>query len=131
MPSTPPLHFTQDALLLKWLPNAWLQLASVCTSLGPVYIPMTLFWSNPHFVLSSVIITLINCLSVKLASRVQNFFTAAKLLIIVIIVVSGIVLLAQGTSLFPENNQACFYPTSYVIARSVLVTPILYDIRFY
>ncbi|KAK7176313.1 hypothetical protein R3I93_000537 [Phoxinus phoxinus] len=45
-----------------------------------------------------VIITLINCLSVKLASRVQNFFTAAKLLIIVVIVVSGIVLLAQGNT---------------------------------
>lgn len=45
-----------------------------------------------------LIITLINCLSVKLASRVQNFFTAAKLLIIVVIVVSGIVLLAQGNT---------------------------------
>ncbi|CAM4525453.1 hypothetical protein PO909_023899 [Leuciscus waleckii] len=45
-----------------------------------------------------LIITLINCLSVKLASRVQNFFTAAKLLIIVIIVVSGIVLMAQGNT---------------------------------
>uniref|UniRef100_A0A673KTT3 Solute carrier family 7 member 9 n=1 Tax=Sinocyclocheilus rhinocerous TaxID=307959 RepID=A0A673KTT3_9TELE len=40
----------------------------------------------------------INCLSVKLAYRVQNFFTVAKLLIIVIIVVSGIVLLAQGNT---------------------------------
>ncbi|XP_016402699.1 b(0,+)-type amino acid transporter 1-like [Sinocyclocheilus rhinocerous] len=45
-----------------------------------------------------LIITVVNCLSVKLAYRVQNFFTAAKLLIIVIIVVSGIVLLAQGNT---------------------------------
>uniref|UniRef100_A0A671LWK3 Solute carrier family 7 member 9 n=1 Tax=Sinocyclocheilus anshuiensis TaxID=1608454 RepID=A0A671LWK3_9TELE len=45
-----------------------------------------------------LIITVVNCLSVKLAYRVQNFFTAAKLLIIVIIVVSGIVLLAQGAT---------------------------------
>ncbi|KAI2662560.1 b(0,+)-type amino acid transporter 1 [Labeo rohita] len=45
-----------------------------------------------------LIITLINCLSVKLAYRVQNFFTAAKLLIIVVIIVSGIVLLAQGNT---------------------------------
>ena len=44
----------------------------------------------------SVLIVLVNCLSVKLASYVQNFFTAAKLFIILIIVVSGIVLLAQG-----------------------------------
>ncbi|CAN2389380.1 L-cystine transmembrane transporter activity, partial [Pristimantis euphronides] len=41
-------------------------------------------------------ITLVNCLSVKLASYVQNFFTVAKLIIIVIIIVSGIVLLIQG-----------------------------------
>ncbi|KTG31428.1 hypothetical protein cypCar_00002560 [Cyprinus carpio] len=45
-----------------------------------------------------LIITVINCLSVKLAYRVQNFFTAAKLLIIFIIVISGIVLLAQGNT---------------------------------
>uniref|UniRef100_A0A9J8AIR5 b(0,+)-type amino acid transporter 1 n=1 Tax=Cyprinus carpio carpio TaxID=630221 RepID=A0A9J8AIR5_CYPCA len=45
-----------------------------------------------------LIITVVNCLSVKLANRVQNFFTTAKLLIIVIIVVSGIVLLAQGNT---------------------------------
>lgn len=46
----------------------------------------------------AVIITSINCLSVKLASYVQNFFTAAKLLIILIIVGAGIILLAQGQS---------------------------------
>uniref|UniRef100_A0A3Q2W5B1 b(0,+)-type amino acid transporter 1 n=1 Tax=Haplochromis burtoni TaxID=8153 RepID=A0A3Q2W5B1_HAPBU len=42
-----------------------------------------------------LIITSINCLSVKLASYVQNFFTAAKLVIILVIVGAGIVLLAQ------------------------------------
>uniref|UniRef100_A0A8C1TQM9 b(0,+)-type amino acid transporter 1 n=1 Tax=Cyprinus carpio TaxID=7962 RepID=A0A8C1TQM9_CYPCA len=47
---------------------------------------------------AALIITVVNCLSVKLANRVQNFFTTAKLLIIVIIVVSGIVLLAQGNT---------------------------------
>ncbi|XP_051562154.1 b(0,+)-type amino acid transporter 1-like [Myxocyprinus asiaticus] len=45
-----------------------------------------------------LIITSVNCLSVKLAYRVQNIFTAAKLLIIIIIVVAGIVLLAQGNT---------------------------------
>lgn len=46
-----------------------------------------------------VVITIINTLSVKLASYVQNFFTAAKMVIVVIIIVSGIVLLAKGTFL--------------------------------
>lgn len=44
------------------------------------------------------LIVIVNCLSVKLASYVQNFFTAAKLLIIIIIIVSGIVMLAQGNT---------------------------------
>ncbi|KAM4596081.1 b(0,+)-type amino acid transporter 1 [Fundulus diaphanus] len=52
-----------------------------------------------------VIITGVNCLSVKLASYVQNFFTAAKLMIIVIIVVAGIVLMAQGKT---ENLSNAF-----------------------
>ncbi|XP_067345621.1 b(0,+)-type amino acid transporter 1 isoform X1 [Channa argus] len=43
-----------------------------------------------------LLIVTANCLSVKLASYMQNFFTAAKLLIIVVIVGAGIVLLAQG-----------------------------------
>uniref|UniRef100_A0A6Q2YLQ3 b(0,+)-type amino acid transporter 1 n=1 Tax=Esox lucius TaxID=8010 RepID=A0A6Q2YLQ3_ESOLU len=47
---------------------------------------------------TAFIIVLVNCLSVKLASYVQNFFTAAKLLIILVIVVAGIVLLAQGNT---------------------------------
>ncbi|XP_033478443.2 b(0,+)-type amino acid transporter 1 isoform X1 [Epinephelus lanceolatus] len=43
-----------------------------------------------------ILISLINCVSVKLASYVQNFFTAAKLFIILIMVVAGMVMLAQG-----------------------------------
>ncbi|XP_076594541.1 b(0,+)-type amino acid transporter 1 [Chaetodon auriga] len=42
------------------------------------------------------VIVIVNCLSVKLASYVQNIFTAAKLFIIVVIVGAGIVMLAQG-----------------------------------
>ncbi|CAG5853494.1 b(0,+)-type amino acid transporter 1 [Menidia menidia] len=40
----------------------------------------------------------VNCLSVKLASYVQNFFTVAKLVIIVVIIGAGIALLAQGNT---------------------------------
>ncbi|NXX23805.1 BAT1 protein, partial [Podargus strigoides] len=43
-----------------------------------------------------VIITVVNSLSVKLGSYLQNFLTAAKMIIVTIIIVSGIVLLAQG-----------------------------------
>nr|DBA16791.1 TPA: hypothetical protein GDO54_002330 [Pyxicephalus adspersus] len=43
-------------------------------------------------------ITVVNCLSVKLASYVQNFLTVAKMIIIIIIIVSGIVLLIQGNT---------------------------------
>lgn len=42
------------------------------------------------------VITYINCLSVKLATRIQNFFTAAKLLAIAIIVVGGSIKLMEG-----------------------------------
>ncbi|XP_038556748.1 b(0,+)-type amino acid transporter 1 isoform X2 [Micropterus salmoides] len=42
------------------------------------------------------LIVTVNCLSVKLASYVQNFFTAAKLFIILVIVGAGIVVMAQG-----------------------------------
>lgn len=56
---------------------------------GIIYIlPMS------HFI--SVLIVTVNCLSVKLASYVQNFFTSAKLFIIFVIVIAGIVMLAQG-----------------------------------
>ncbi|XP_053126852.1 B(0,+)-type amino acid transporter 1 [Hemicordylus capensis] len=45
-----------------------------------------------------VIITLVNALSVKLASYMQNVLTGAKMVIVVIIIVSGIVLLAKGNT---------------------------------
>nr|XP_056718538.1 B(0,+)-type amino acid transporter 1 [Euleptes europaea] len=51
-----------------------------------------------------LIITLVNSLSVKLASYVQNFFTAAKMVIVVIIIVTGIVLLAKGNTQNLQNS---------------------------
>ncbi|XP_056381721.1 B(0,+)-type amino acid transporter 1 isoform X1 [Hyla sarda] len=45
-----------------------------------------------------MMITVVNSLSVKLASYLQNFLTVAKMIIIVIIIVSGIVLLIQGNT---------------------------------
>ncbi|XP_028410019.1 b(0,+)-type amino acid transporter 1-like isoform X1 [Dendronephthya gigantea] len=46
--------------------------------------------------LAIAIITIVNCLSVKLAARVQVFFMAAKLLALALIILTGIVRLFQG-----------------------------------
>uniref|UniRef100_A0A8D3E7M8 B(0,+)-type amino acid transporter 1 n=1 Tax=Scophthalmus maximus TaxID=52904 RepID=A0A8D3E7M8_SCOMX len=51
----------------------------------------------------SLIIVSVNCFSVRLATYLQNFFTAAKLFIISVIVVAGIVLLAQGNTVTLSN----------------------------
>lgn len=61
---------------------------------------------------SLVVITGVNCLSVKLASYVQNFFTAAKLVIIIVIVVAGIVLMAQGEPFYHLSFQLCSWSVS-------------------
>ncbi|NXQ29757.1 BAT1 protein, partial [Alaudala cheleensis] len=52
-----------------------------------------------------VVITIVNSLSVKMGSYLQNFLTAAKMIIVIIIIVSGIVLLAQGKT---ENFKDSF-----------------------
>lgn len=53
-------------------------------------------------------IAFINCYSVKLATRIQNIFTAVKLLAVVIIVVGGIVKIAEGNTqhLVPDFENA-------------------------
>ncbi|KAM9366870.1 b(0,+)-type amino acid transporter 1 [Symphorus nematophorus] len=56
-----------------------------------------------------LLIVTVNCLSVKLASYVQNLFTGAKLLIILVIGGAGIVLLAQGKT---ETLSNGFHGTS-------------------
>ncbi|XP_010716056.1 B(0,+)-type amino acid transporter 1 [Meleagris gallopavo] len=52
-----------------------------------------------------VVITIVNSLSVKLGSYLQNFLTAAKMIVVAIIAISGIVLLAQGKT---QNFQDSF-----------------------
>ncbi|XP_043562768.1 b(0,+)-type amino acid transporter 1 [Chiloscyllium plagiosum] len=51
-----------------------------------------------------ILITFLNSISVKLASYVQNFLTAAKLLIVTVIIVAGIVLIAQGNTQNFKNS---------------------------
>lgn len=67
------------------------------------------------FFLFLAVITLVNSLSVKLASYVQNFFTAAKMVIVLIIIISGIVLLAKGMLLL----QIFFYHTLSTLVLSL------------
>ncbi|GIX79708.1 b(0,+)-type amino acid transporter 1 [Caerostris extrusa] len=78
-------------------------MAIICLSLAEYVIEPLHVGCRPDVVsvklvaaLSIGIITYINCLSVKLATRIQNFFTAAKLLAIAIIVVGGSFKLMQG-----------------------------------
>ncbi|XP_041376978.1 b(0,+)-type amino acid transporter 1-like isoform X2 [Gigantopelta aegis] len=47
--------------------------------------------------LALIVITFINCWSVKAATKVQTFLTASKLLVIVIITVGGIYMMAAGS----------------------------------
>lgn len=58
-------------------------------SLNPGVVSMCVFWS-------AVVITAINIFSVKLASRVQVVFTAAKLFALLLISIGGLVKIAQG-----------------------------------
>ncbi|XP_063439298.1 b(0,+)-type amino acid transporter 1-like isoform X2 [Mytilus trossulus] len=49
-------------------------------------------------------ISFINCYSVKLATKVQNFFTVTKLIAIVIIVAGGAVMIARGETEYLESG---------------------------
>ncbi|KAM5237092.1 B(0,+)-type amino acid transporter 1 [Ctenodactylus gundi] len=51
-----------------------------------------------------LVIMIVNALSVRLGSYVQNVFTAAKLVIVAIIIIAGLVLLAQGNTKNFENS---------------------------
>lgn len=57
-------------------------------------------WTNNFTIIFfssfSVLVSSINCYSVKLATKVQNFFTAAKLIAIAVITIGGFVYMGRG-----------------------------------
>lgn len=57
------------------------------------------------FIFFVAVITIVNCVSVKLATRVMVFFTAAKLLALVMIIITGLVRLAQGKLYFTSYEH--------------------------
>lgn len=98
------------AFLYVWV-SAWLlkpsSLAIICLTCAEYFV--SLFYlgtgNSPNVIVFKLLacflillITFINCFSVDLAMKVQNFFTAAKLVAIAIIIIGGIVKLIQGNT---------------------------------
>jgi len=63
----------------------------------------------------SGVITIVNCASVKWASRVQVIFTVAKMSAIAMIVLTGIIRIAQGmySQLLARNKRAITNQKTY------------------
>ncbi|NXC58921.1 BAT1 protein, partial [Aleadryas rufinucha] len=86
-------------------------LAAVCLSFAEYAIaPFYPGCSSPQVAIKCtaaaciLILTIINCLNVRLATSVMNIFTAAKLLALLVIVVGGLVLLAKGQTQSFQNG---------------------------
>ncbi|XP_042907812.1 b(0,+)-type amino acid transporter 1 isoform X2 [Parasteatoda tepidariorum] len=94
------------AFLFSWVSVLVLKpsmMAIICLSLGEYVVeplnigcPPNMYAVKLVAALSIGVITYINCLSVKLATRIQNIFTCSKLLAIAIIVVGGFIKLTEG-----------------------------------
>ncbi|XP_032877957.1 b(0,+)-type amino acid transporter 1-like [Amblyraja radiata] len=65
---------------------------------------------------SILIVTVVNCLNVKLATDIQNIFTFAKLVSLLVIVVGGILLILNGHT---QSFQNAFQGTSGMSASGI------------
>uniref|UniRef100_A0A8B9M4J3 b(0,+)-type amino acid transporter 1 n=1 Tax=Accipiter nisus TaxID=211598 RepID=A0A8B9M4J3_9AVES len=91
-------------------------LAAVCLSFAEYAVaPFYPGCSSPQVVVKCtaaaciLLLTIINCLNVRLATSIMNIFTAAKLLALLVIVVGGLVLLAKGQT---QSFQNAFQNTT-------------------
>ena len=77
----------------------------------------------------SVILTVVNAVDVKWATRVQDIFTYAKLLALVLIILTGFVQLGRGKLLiYLYRYQLQLYRekfVQYLIAKGYAILPIL------
>uniref|UniRef100_A0A8C6Z9D3 b(0,+)-type amino acid transporter 1 n=1 Tax=Nothoprocta perdicaria TaxID=30464 RepID=A0A8C6Z9D3_NOTPE len=95
-------------------------LAAVCLSFAEYAVaPFYPGCASPQIVIKCtaaaciLLLTIINCLNVKLVTSIMNIFTAAKLLALLVIAVGGLVLLAKGHT---QNFQNGFQNTTAGIA---------------
>lgn len=65
---------------------------------------------------SILIVTVVNCLNVKLATDIQNIFTFAKLVSLLVIVVGGILLILNGHT---QSFQNAFQGTSGISSSGI------------
>uniref|UniRef100_A0A8B9CQ11 b(0,+)-type amino acid transporter 1 n=1 Tax=Anser brachyrhynchus TaxID=132585 RepID=A0A8B9CQ11_9AVES len=91
-------------------------LAAVCLSFAEYAVaPFYPGCSSPQVVVKCaaaaciLVLTIINCLNVRLATSIMNVFTAAKLLALLVIVVGGLALLAKGQT---QSFQNAFQNTT-------------------
>ncbi|XP_049781978.1 b(0,+)-type amino acid transporter 1 isoform X1 [Schistocerca cancellata] len=101
------------AFLFSWVSTLVLkpsQMAIICLSFAQYVVEAFVYECEPPqmavkltAILAILIIAYINCYSVKLATAVQNLFTAAKLVAIFVIVCGGMYKLGHGNTQHLEN----------------------------
>lgn len=108
------------AFLFSWASTLVLkpsQMAIICLSFGKYAVEAFVLECEPPEIvvkmvalLGMVVILYINCYSVNLATRVQNIFTAAKLVAVIIVIIGGAYKMFEGNT---QYLRAPFKNTKY------------------